>query len=591
MAEQKDTTAAVKPLLENATDYKHRLLLSVFPAALLVFIYFFFGPLDLITANGIDILFDMLAALPYYLCAFLVLTAVITALISLLRGKAFDRAVITVFVLAVASYIQGTFLNPYLGLLDGKTIDWSKYRTDALINIFIWILMAAVLTTACRFLKKHRYKLISGLSILLILMQTVALVGDISTTVTRREENVSFRFAADKQLTVSENENVLVFIFDAFSNSALNEMLKLYPDTLDFMNDFTHYSNCAPEYYATFPEVIHMFTGYTYDNSLSYADNQAIAWQTDNAQSFFTLLKDNNYYRQFLTTESVITENSNDIKGLIDNVAKVKYEAVPDKMFEQLFYLTAYRYFPTACKPEYWSTPGEYSQISELIGQKSGRAHTEFTVQEELSGDSWESYGCPFYDALCEEGLTTVSEQNMFTLYHFAGAHTPYLVDENLDLVEGVSRAQQCRGYFAMLEEYINNLKELGLYDSSTIIVTADHGDQIYDGPAGSQAAILFMKEKGEKHSAMNVDDTALSHKSFLPTLAAAVDESSSSRYGVTFREADESTYPVRTLRMIEFATFKKACFFVFNYSCHIDELTDMTKPDAIERLDKDTFW
>ena len=36
------------------------------------------------------------------------------------------------------------------------------------------------------------------------------------------------------------------------------------------------------------------------------------------------------------------------------------------------------------------------------------------------------------------------------------------------------------KGIFTMLEAYLNELKTLGVYDDSTIIITSDHGDVEY---------------------------------------------------------------------------------------------------------------
>ena len=45
-----------------------------------------------------------------------------------------------------------------------------------------------------------------------------------------------------------------------------------------------------------------------------------------------------------------------------------------------------------------------------------------------------------------------------------------------------------------VMEEYINQLKQLGVYDDATIIITADHGR------ASDSQVIFYIKEAGDEH-------------------------------------------------------------------------------------------
>lgn len=57
--------------------------------------------------------------------------------------------------------------------------------------------------------------------------------------------------------------------------------------------------------------------------------------------------------------------------------------------------------------------------------------------------------------------------------------------------------------------EYIDNLKKLGIYDKSTIIVMADHGE------FGDTDSIFFVKKPFEEHEEMEIDESIITHHDF----------------------------------------------------------------------------
>lgn len=70
-----------------------------------------------------------------------------------------------------------------------------------------------------------------------------------------------------------------------------------------------------------------------------------------------------------------------------------------------------------------------------------------------------------------------------------------------------------------MLDAYLQQLKDLGIYDNSTIIITADHGSE-----ARSQM-IFFMKGKNETHDSMQTTNAPISLNDLVPTIVEAIGE------------------------------------------------------------------
>lgn len=578
-------------LSPDLSGWGHRFVLQLFPWAMLMGIYWFFGPLSLIQQSSrADIGFDMLVALPWYLGAFVLLTLAGAALCALLRDRHFQRVLVAVFILGVLSYLQALLLNPNTGLLDGKTIDWSEYIVETVLGTVVWVVFATGIAFACFKLKANKYKLIAGVSALLLVMQVAGFVAGVADAVNERKDT-RFVFGAEEQLVVSENENVILIVLDSFSHRAVKEVNAAYPGAFDFLHDFTDYTNYAPCYYATFPEMAHVLTGAEYAPDMTWREFQTGAWTSEKATLFFSTLKEQGYTRRFLSTEGILAPSKEILADVADNVEDVSVRMVPSETFKQVAKLTLFRYAPTVSKPLFFVTPNDFMDVYEGTVGGSGRA-ADIRIHENdgLETDKWNGLGEAFYDVICDRPLDTAAG-DLFLYMHFNGSHVPYVMDENMNMPgEETDIVRQSRGYLRLCEQYLERMKELGVYDDATIIVMADHGDQIYKDSPLSAGALMYVKLPGESHDVSPVNDIAVTDESVLPTLMWAVDKDVSAQLGTPFHEVKEGDNAVRTIRRMEFPGGGRALFYVFHYTEHINELADLTEPDEVEEL-PDRFW
>ena len=116
--------------------------------------------------------------------------------------------------------------------------------------------------------------------------------------------------------------------------------------------------------------------------------------------------------------------------------------------------------------------------------------------------------GSHYYDAVMFEqlkasGLTVNNkfDNASFKLIHTMGAHYPFELTENGEFTETeTTQINSALGEFKILYKYFEELRRLGVYDNSTIIITSDHGDTIIDeGEARTpnQCPIMFYKPAG----------------------------------------------------------------------------------------------
>lgn len=146
-----------------------------------------------------------------------------------------------------------------------------------------------------------------------------------------------------------------------------------------------------------------------------------------------------------------------------------------------------------------------------------------------------------YYRTLKERGLTLDVESNYFILQHLRGVHPPYNIDENGKSLQNATLEQSAKGYFLMVEEYLRQMKDLGVYDNSTIIITADHG-------SGRDTQIIyFIKEAGKRQDAMQISTAPISNKDLIPTILASIGEDYSS-FGKSIYDFGENEMRERTV-------------------------------------------
>ena len=77
----------------------------------------------------------------------------------------------------------------------------------------------------------------------------------------------------------------------------------------------------------------------------------------------------------------------------------------------------------------------------------------------------------------------TTSGDKFFKIYHVEGAHVPFVFDEKLNRVSDSNYKKSVEGSMYLAKEFIDRLKENGVYDNSVVIILADHGFSEEDIP------------------------------------------------------------------------------------------------------------
>lgn len=501
----------IRSMWRDDRKYLNRLFEIIPLSFSLFFMIVFYGPLDILLWNQYDADINyLLVAIP--LGAITILGTIASAMvIALLKGVIFDTVNVFFLSLLISAYIQGTFLNIDLGDLRGDSIAWQLYSTHSVVNLIVWIAIFAACKIIYSLFTKQYKKIVLFLCFMLFGMQlcggAATLINYYSTQSGAEEEEKQLILSGKDQYVMSNEENVIIFVLDDFPNRTLRNIISsIDEDILEKYADFTWFDNCNMEYKSTYPGMIHLLTGYEYDYKEETEANIENAWQADLTKNIYGTLSDAGY------ETNLYMVGPRYVCGLdIERIADTFSNVVPDEgeetvitkgLINQFLRLSLYRYVPHALKASFWTSTGE-------VGTQIAAAKTARPIET-----SYDFCGT----VLSGDALKKQAINKQVKIHLLKGAHSEYLVDRNGNYVpEGTDKNEQACGYLTVVAEYMDQLRELGLYDNSTIVVTTDHGTNVH--PQG----IFLIKRKGETHEETQINHATISQGDVMMTVLDAL--------------------------------------------------------------------
>ena len=508
---------------------KKRFPIALLPTFLFFFMLLIFGPAEIFFSNVTEFKFVYGEFGGFLALAAVGVTVVITAILLILPEKLYRFGATLMLGLSVASYVQVMFINKQLDLL-GQNPDGYRVATSTMVlNLIPWILILGGGIALAFWREKIWEKVTCYVSVFLLCIQTVALVSLFFTASEDAYEypESQWHLTGEKQYTVSAKENVIVLVLDYFSNLYYDEALREYPGMYDFLHDFTYYSNTDCNYYGTYPSLPHMLSGKYVDTSIPVQQWFDETWGDEESLSFYEMLKEKGYVSNLYTPNVMVMSGTHDAEMLrpcFDNISNepLEVDVFYKLLFKTMTKMSAYRMAPEVLKTLFYTQGTEYEKI---IAYKI---------------DVIEHENFDFYQKLLDQGLQVDEESNYFIVQHLMGPHE-WTTGEDGFFKENASRQETVKGCMVLTEEYLNQLKELGVYDDATIVITADHGDM------RDSQVVMFVKEPGEQHEQMKVSGAPISLHELRPTLAKLVGEDPT-KYGETFYDFAEDEPRERTV-------------------------------------------
>lgn len=393
-------------------------------------------------------------------------------------------------VICLGLYIEGSFLNIGLPKLAGETgLFTSNKRLYADIAFWVLILVSSLVL----------WRKLSPKIGFLFCCLIIAEIGGISDAYLQKEPRIPItanRAEVLEGISFHERDNVLVFVLDAFPTYLMEEILERSPDLKEKLTGFLLFkNNTAPGGQTSWaiPAIL-QGQGYKGGDYLEFAQ--------DAFRSSGSLVKRFGSQKHNIYVSSILPRFCALYNG--ETRAKQSY-----KLDKTLYLQLSFRFLPYYFKRRYEKT------INDLIlGITNSKKPSGYISDKQ------------FYDEFLKMGLERISPLPSIHFHHIAGAHTPYHFDVNGDPLPESERSseygirQQGEWNLRKLIYFFDLIKEKSFYDSSTIIIMADHGSRPKTiGNLSSFEGALFMIKPKESSAAFQYSNAPTSSV-YMPEIA-----------------------------------------------------------------------
>ncbi len=453
-------------------DYslKTRIGLAAIVSGFLSFTLCFAAPAEIVSASAGSLVARLVDVLPVIVGMFLLVWILLAAVACLFKKRAFAVVVAVVFSVALSCYTQALFMNVGLPQADGGVVNWDDYTTITVLSAAAWI---ALITVSVVAVIRYPRKAQMGFCLVALALVVVQGAGVASLFVGESgASNVAGRtmMVSEKGLLdVSAKTNVVEFVLDNYDTALLEQAVSEEPEMFDGFEGFTWFKDSAGSMIPTRYGNVFLLTGVLPREDEPFSAFLANRYARSpylgdiRKAGYDVGVYSDTLGEQYLSADEAIQH----LYRYTSNIAPLDRDAmdVPATAVS-LLRCALYRDLPWLAKPLVWFYTDEVNRS--MFG--SGRAASDKTPYLMDDGS--------LLSRLRTEGLSTNDQDASYRYIHVIGAHDPFSLDRNGEEV-GVGNSNpldQAIGSMKIVETYINELKQLGVYDQTTVIVTTDHG-------------------------------------------------------------------------------------------------------------------
>lgn len=549
------------------------------------FTVFFFSPAELFIRNQQEYLVGAVhVLLPMLVLALLTSVAdiVLLNLLLMIHESLFIVLSRLMSGLLLAFYMQEMFMNGKMTAITGDPIKIDHLTWDIILNlmIFFLIVMLPLLLYSCgeQFPKVKIFKIGKGYAIpyltgLLFIMQLFGLTGSVAQYgINRYEGFYNTYLSYEPSMSLSNEKNVVVFIEDRLDSFYMDEILETYPDMYNELDGFTFYQNNLSHYTNTFPSIANMLTCLPYDGETE-KDYLEKAW---NEKSFLDDLKENDFHINLLVGMSTTYGVYDVMEDKCDNL--VYY---PDTKYH-FNYLGKNGVIPIMTRLSLGRlVPYSFKEpfLDEIQADFSERfVKYNNSITDYMPKAVGTSSDIKYYDYLISEGLTNDNSNKTFSFIHLNGAHNRseeisaiYSDDYNPGSFGTLSTT---RGDFEIIFTYIRQMKELGIYDNSTIIIVGDHGRpptevehddlDILKSPI---VTTLLIKPENADSGSLKLDKSSELSNDFLAASVLEYAGMDHSKYGYSYNDIiNNNLHTERCFQLLDYSGVNGGIDFLSSY-------------------------
>lgn len=428
---------------------------------------FLFLPFSIYSGNTAEFSISFASVL-VYLSPLAFALWVTLALITWITAGRFHQVFVSLtFSLGFLVWMQGNFLLWKYGVFDGKGINFDSESWRGWIDGSIW---GAVLLLSVVFAQKVARLCVSATVTLICLQFAVLLFSSIQNPDLWAFEKL---FAGnnsppDAVFEYSEEKNVIHIVLDTIQSNYFEEILNEDEFLAESLAGFTFFRESISSYGYTKASIPSILTGETYENDTPMG---AYFREVLEQKGIPGLLAENGFETDIIHSSSGYPPGGADNFYLIP----VPYGVSAHRQYMAnslyLLDLAFFRAAPHALKKHIYNNQQWMSKglATDEKSQYTYFSHDRFTK-----------------DLIARAKIN--GAQPRYKFVHLQSSHPPFLVTADCEYADGVlplnkeNTKAQFRCVLLKVAELLEELKTIGIFDSSLVILQADHGaHQIFE--------------------------------------------------------------------------------------------------------------
>ncbi len=519
---------------------KKRILPTLLISSLLPLVIFLSVPFEIYANNYSEFLFSFSDFFFVGIGFFFLFVAIIFSILLLLPKRAYKVFSALIIACSFLLFFQGTFLNGKMNSLGGDMLAGGGYSTVAVVfDALFWVAILAVSVVLALLKDKKGIISISAIILSFIVIGT-QIITPVSLSISKKEMFVSaterikqqnsdseHKILSTKGLnTVSTNSNIYYFVIDRFDEAFAEKAFEADPEIYKNLTGFTWFQDNLSIYGHTYPAIADMLTNNGYDSTILRNEFLNNIYKDNNTLS---VLNDNGYDVKIYTQSYYSFTDAYYLPSYIKNRESSLNNKINDKvgLFFSVVNMALYRGLPLAAK-----------NLFTVNSLTSNSYVSESTV------DGNEAYSVLLKDLNNQfiKNKYDVTENKQFSFIHTEGCHDTSSIEDEY----GVHLVKQ---NFKMINKYIEVLKDKGLYDDATIIITGDHGFGTGDAKEMTRPVLtaLFVKPSGVGSGDLKISKAQTSLKNIWATIIKSENIETNFDYGKSVFEIPEDVDQERT--------------------------------------------
>lgn len=471
----------------------HKFYAALLPSSLIGLNIFIFGPFTIYQRNQDDFILPFTDILRFFLGPAIFLVALLCLIGVMLNKRRRQRYIAVLLMFGMLLWIQGNLLVWHYGFLDGRNFDVGTDDLRGWIDGGLWIILALVAIFCYQRLATNA-SLVSGIFIGLQLVLMFA--TSLQYPELWKAQSWEDIFPPGELYKFSSKQNVIHIILDAFQSDIFQEIIEQKPDHYySRLDGFTFFKDTTGSYPTTFLSIPAIFSGDTYQNDIPIPTFTSAIFQ---GNTILNSLYDNGFDVD-LAVVPMTAKMLKQSKHTIFYEIPVPYSSTKQAYIKAnsvfMLSLVLFRYAPHHLKKILYQRDSWLIQRL-LLDQEDQEAQTMYFAHKTA-----------LQDLIHKASVQRTSP--VYKFFHFGQPHAPFVVTEQGEYagkILPVSRQNatiQSKYTLDHLLKFLDTLKALHIYDSSLIVIQADHGGHIPLKMRDSQ----HKEEGGQRGHSGNLDE------------------------------------------------------------------------------------